>query len=139
MKILTGSALTDLVLEKHDTPELEFTTISSGYWSEDQYHGGHIAYQLARTPQGDWVMRSEVRNAVLDDVDEDDVKEGRLNDDQWQAIWHTTLEEAQNHRYHEVVAIGLGAAADVSEDQVAELLLAAVKRAGGAMVDEPDD
>jgi hypothetical protein len=69
MKILTAGALTDAVLATHVAEDLEYSTVVSGYWGEDPYHGGHIAYQLARTPQGVWVMRSEVRNAVLDDVD----------------------------------------------------------------------
>jgi hypothetical protein len=139
MKILTGDALTEGVISIHMAGALEYSTVVSGYWSEDRYHGGHIAYQIARTPKGAWVMRSEVRNALLDDVDEEDVRKGRLNDDQLQALWNTTLEEAQNSRYHEVVAIGIGADHDASEDVIADQLLAAVERAGGAMVDEPDE
>jgi len=56
-----------------------------------------------------------------------------------QALWNTTLEEAQDQRYHEIVAIGIGAAPEEPAASIADLLLAAVERAGGAMVDEPDD
>ena len=138
MKIETASSTIRRLLSAKDSAALDFTTIVSGYWSEDRYHGGHIAYQIARAPNGIWVMRSEVRNAVLDSVDEEDVREGRLNDDQLQALWGTTLEAAQDQRYHDVVAVAVDVAADVDEAEIADVLLKAVRRAGGAMVDEPD-
>ena len=63
----------------------------SGRWSESPYHSGHIAYYVRRIAGGVWLMKSVERNADLDDVTEEDIEEGALNDDQLQALWGRTL------------------------------------------------
>jgi hypothetical protein len=55
---------------------------------------GHIAYYVRRIAGGVWLMKSVERNADLDDITEEDIEEGALNDDQLQAVWGRTLYEA---------------------------------------------
>ncbi len=81
----------------------------SGRWSESPYHSGHIAYYVRRIAGGVWLMKSVERNADLDDITEEDIEEGALNDDQLQALWGRTLEEAQNEEFVEIVAAWLDA------------------------------
>jgi hypothetical protein len=54
----------------------------SGRWSESPYHSGHIAYYVLHIAGGVWLMKSVERNADLDDITEEDIEEGALNDDQ---------------------------------------------------------
>jgi hypothetical protein len=70
--------------------------VISGHWGDDSYHSGYAAYLLHRDPGGVWVLVQEVRNTCLDDVTEEDVEAGNLNDDQLQALDGSTLAEAQN-------------------------------------------
>src|SRR5262245_24893992 len=100
MKIETCVSDPDDVLEKYRprARRVRWDLVASGYWSEDMYHSGHIAYFLARLGPGRWVLDAVERNTELDSVTEEDVEEGRLNDDQIQAMWGQTLEEAQNDR-----------------------------------------
>jgi hypothetical protein len=131
----------DDALEKYRprTKAVRWRLVISGYWDEDVYHSGHIAYYLARVAPGHWVMDAVERNAVLDDVTEEDVEEGRLNDDQVQALWGTTLEEAQARRYQRIVASCTGAPARMSAAKVAAALYDRVCDAGGKAITEPDD
>jgi len=84
-------------------------------------------------------MEACERKAILDDVTEEDVEEGRLNDDQIQAMWGQTLEEAQNKEYRHLVAWTQGVAPDVTAAEMAAVLYGAVCEGGGNRVDEPDD
>jgi hypothetical protein len=60
---------------------------------------------------GVWLMKSVERNADLDDITEEDIEEGALNDDQLQALWGRTLYEAL--RTHDaIVGSELGAQFD---------------------------
>jgi hypothetical protein len=52
-----------------------------------------------------WIMEAVERNTCLDDVTEEDVEDGRLNDDQIQALWNMTLEEAQRQQFCRIVAV----------------------------------
>ena len=112
--------------------------VASGVWSEDRYHSGHIAYFIANTGPGKWVMESVERNAELDDVTDEDVEEGRLNDDQTQAMWGMTLAEAQDSEYRQIVATCSGASAEWDSKCAAAALYRAVCNGGGKAIDEPD-
>src|SRR6516162_6647773 len=107
MKIETCVSYPDDLLEKkyrRRARRAHWDLVKPGFWAEDRYHSGYIAYYLARIGTGNWVMNAVERNTELDGVTEEDVEGGRLNDDQIQAMWGTTLEEAQNHRYERIVA-----------------------------------
>jgi hypothetical protein len=104
MEIVTSETSgVDLEAQRPAHP-VEWQLVASGMWSEDTYHSGHIAYFIANIRPGEWLMEGVERNAQLDDVTEEDVEEGCLNDDQIQAMWGMTLEEAQNVEYRQIVA-----------------------------------
>jgi hypothetical protein len=42
---------------------------------------GYIAYYMLHIAGGVWLMKSVERNADLDDITEEDIEEGALNDD----------------------------------------------------------
>ncbi len=112
--------------------------MASGYWSEDLYHSGHIAYYFAKTAPGQWMLDSVERNAVLDDVTEEDVKNGALNDDQIQAMWGTTLKEAQSRVFRRIVAVCESTDDSLPEDQTIQQMMSALEKEGGKMIDESD-
>ena len=114
--------------------------VHSGYWSQSRWHNGHIAYYSTCLPDNTWVMKSVERNTMLDDVTEEDVEEGNLNDDQIQAMWGMTLEEAQNEVYEEIVVVCTGAPVGVDVARIARRMYATLMTADGAkQVEEPDD
>ena len=110
----------------------------SGRWSESAYHSGYIAYYVRRIVGGVWLMKSVERNADLDGVTEEDIEEGALNDDQLQALWGQTLEEAQNEEFVEIVAAWLDAPPKTQSDVAAETLYEALRIHDAVMVSEPD-
>jgi len=118
---------------------IQWEFAASGFWCEDTYHSGHIAYYIANPEQGSWCLEARERNAILDDVTEEDVEEGRLNDDQIQAMWGQTLEEAQNEEYRHIVAWADGVAPDVTAAEMAAVLYRAVCEGGGNEINEPDE
>jgi hypothetical protein len=111
----------------------------SGRWSESPYHSGHIAYYVRRIAGGVWLMKSVERNADLDDVTEEDIEEGALNDDQLQALWGRTLEEAQNEEFVEIVAAWLDAPRKSFSIDAAKTLYEALRTHDAIMVSEPDE
>ena len=111
----------------------------SGRWSESPYHSGHIAYYVRRIAGGVWLMKSVERNADLDDVTEEDIEEGALNDDQLQALWGRTLEEAQNEEFVEIVAAWLDAPRKTVTIDAAKTLYEALRMHDAIMVSEPDE
>ncbi len=117
----------------------QWELVAAGFWSEDQYHSGFISYYLAKTATGIWVIDAVERNAVLDGVTEEDVEEGRLNDDQLQAIWGTTLEEAQNEVYQHIVAISRDAPASLSKTEIAQLMYDRICDDGGMRITEVEE
>ncbi len=117
---------------------IQWEFVASGFWYEDMYHSGHIAYYIANPAPGCWCMEACERNAILDDVTEEDVEEGRLNDDQIQAMWGQTLEEAQNEEYRHIVAWTDGVAPDLTAAEMAAVLYRAVCEGGGNEINEPD-
>jgi hypothetical protein len=72
-------------------------------------------------------------------VTEEDVDEGRLNDDQIQAMWGQTLEEAQNAEYRHIVALSEGVSLGFTAAEMAAVLYRAVCKGGGNEINEPDD
>ena len=140
MKIETCTSYPDDVLERYrpTDADLDWELVTSGFWSDSHYNSGHISYHLARREDGVWIMDGERRSAELDDVTEEDIAQGNLNDDQLQALSGTTLEEAQNARYNRIVAICIDAPQDAQSHEIAELLYDAIEEAGGTIVEEPD-
>ncbi len=94
---------------------------------------------LANTSKGVWVLRCTDRNAELDSVTQEDIDAGRLNDDQVQALWGMTLEEAQSQEETLVVAVCEDAPEDVTAKKMAEVLYEAVEENNGKIVDGPTD
>jgi hypothetical protein len=78
------------------------------------------------------------RNVDLDDLTDEDVEQGRLNDDQIQALWGTTLEKAQNQRYQRIVALLSDGPAALQAREAAKILMDAVERADGKFIEESD-
>ena len=118
---------------------VKWQLVVSGFWSADMYHSGHVAYFIAQTAPDRWVMDAVERNAILDDVTEEDVENRALNDDQIQAMWGMTLEEAQAAEFRPIVAVCEGVAVDVQPKEVAAMLYAAVGENDGKVVTERDD
>jgi hypothetical protein len=112
--------------------------VASGYWSEDIFHSGHIAYYIGNVGPGQWLLDGVERKAVLDDVTEEDVAEGRLNDDQIQAMWGYSLEEAKALEYRSIRAACSNASDHLSAREVAAILYRAACDAGSSEITEPD-
>jgi hypothetical protein len=90
MKILTNlSADSCDVLKKYrpTADSQDWDLVASGFWTEDMYHSGHIAYFITRAKDRVWVLDGVERNAELDGITEEDIDEGRLNDDQLQPLY----------------------------------------------------
>jgi hypothetical protein len=110
-----------------------------GHLGRGQVHSGHIAYFLANPRPGAWVVEAVERNASLDDVTEEDVEEGCLNDDQIQAMWGMTLEEAQSQEDRFIAAYVEGVDASLTSAEVASVVYPAVCQATGKDISERDD
>jgi len=115
---------------------LDWELVIDGYWSEDMFHSGYIAYYVAKEGPNKWLLKSQDRNAILDDVTEEDIEEGRLNDDQMQALHRTTLEEAQNVVYETLVASAADVPEGMKSEDIGMLLYAKVCEAGGKEITE---
>jgi hypothetical protein len=75
---------------------------------------------------------------MLDDVTQEDVDEGRLNDDQLQAMWGMTLENAQEQEFRAIVAACKNVPPDTLPVDLASILYEAVCNAGGKVIEGPD-
>jgi hypothetical protein len=130
----------DNLLEQYrpKDPSVNWTRVASGRWEEDLYHSGHIAYDVAKSDEGTWVLDGVERNAELDGLTEEDVEEGRVNDDQLQAMWGMTLAEAQDQEYQRIVAVAIGVPRGVQGADVGKRLYDAVCAAGGKAISEAD-
>lgn len=103
------------------------------------YHSGHIAYYITSIGPGSWLLEGVERNTILDDVTQEDVEEGRLNDDQIQAMWGVDLEEAQSSVNRWICAACFGASEDLPLKDMALTLYRACIEAGGKEITEYDD
>lgn len=139
VKIETADTMNAELEGKRPKQPVNWLLVASGFWSQDRYHSGHIAYFIANTGPGEWLMESVERDAELDGVTEEDVEEDRLNDDQNQAMCDMTLAEAQDAEYGQIVATCSGASADWDAKHVAAVLYRAVCKSGGKAIDEPDE
>lgn len=113
--------------------------MGSGFWYEDMYHSGYVSYSMAEISPGTWIVECLERNALLDDVTQEDVDEGRLNDDQLQAIWGTTLGEAQASEYRKIVACCTGVPAVMPTKVLASTLYRHIIAQGFNPIGQPDD
>ena len=111
----------------------------AGYWRQTIYHSGYIEYYVRHHSARVWVLKSVERNRDLDGVTEEDIERGALNDDQLQAMWGMTLEEAQRQEWQEIVAAWSNAPAGASPLQAARVLYDAVRTSSGKVIDEADD
>ena len=141
MRIITCPCDTDTLLEDYrpEDDSASWELVISGFWAEDMYHSGYIAYYIAKLSSDCWVMDSLSRNAELDGVTQDDVDQERLNDDQWQLLDGTTLEEAQSVEYRRIVAVCTDAPKDATSSEMAPPLYEEVCRLGWARINEPDE
>lgn len=112
--------------------------VASGSWYGSRYHSGHVAYYILKTSEGIWLLDRVERNECLDGVTEGDVESGALNDDQIQAMWGMTLEEAQNQSYKKIVAICETAKQEDDFKKMAEILYEEVGKSSSKIVEEPD-
>ena len=140
MTIITCVNYPDDELEKYrpDIDEANWEIIISGYWSDSPNHSGHIGYYIHKTPSSTWLVNAVERNVCLDDVTEEDVEKGRLNDDQMQAMWGMTLEEARCQTYERIVAIWPDAPSGLSTEEAAVQIYNAIHDADGKVVEEVD-
>lgn len=140
----------ELEIQTRDTPKLsleslrpldppDWQLVASGGWSQDIYHSGRVAYYIANIGPGQWLLDRVERNDLLDGVTEEDVEEGRLNDDQYQAMWGMTLEEAQECEYRQICAACLSAGDQFSAQEMAFMLYCAMCQSEGIGINEPDD
>lgn len=111
----------------------------AGYWRQTIYHSSYIEYYVRRHSARVWVLKSIERNRDLDYVTEEDVERGALNDDQLQAMWGLTLEEAQRQEWQEIVAAWTNAPAGASPLEAARVLYEAVRASSGKVIDEAED
>jgi len=111
----------------------------AGYWRQTIHHSGYIEYYVRRHSARVWVLKSVERNRDLDGVTEEDVERGALNDDQLQAMWGLTLEEAQRQKWQEIVAAWTNAPAGASPLEAARVLYEAVRARSGKVIDEAED
>lgn len=126
-----------LLLYERSMGERGWKLAIEGSWSQSPYHSGFVAYYVRKFKNGVWLMKGVSRNGHLDDVTEEDVKAGRLNADQSQAIWGRTLEEAQSEEWEEIVALWSNAPTRTSSKAAAEALYEFMCEEGGAQIDEP--
>jgi hypothetical protein len=108
-----------------------------GHWYDSPYHSGFVAYYVREFKKGVWLLKSLERNAILDGVTEEDVEAGALNDDQIQAMWGMTLEEAQDESFEEIVAVWGNAPAGTTSKAAAARLYEFICKEGGKDIDEP--
>lgn len=139
LKIHTKSDAEKSLAACRTEASVQWMLVASGYWSEDMYHCGHIAYYITNPAPGCWVMEARERSTIFDDVTEEDIEEGRLNDDQIQAMWGQTLEEAQNAEYRYIVAWSEAVAPDCTAEEMAAVLYRAVCEDGGKEITETSD
>lgn len=137
-KIETADTMNAELEGKRPRQPVNWQLVASGVWSEDRHHSGHIAYFIANTGPGEWLMESVERNAALDDVTEEDVEEGRLNDDQIQAMWGMTLADAQDSEFRQIVAVASGVSIEMAAADVARLLYNHLCKHGGKPICDVD-
>lgn len=119
--------------------ESDWQLVLSGRWVEGPYHSGHIAYYVACVGTGEWILDCVSRNTELDDITQEDIDEGRVNDDQLQALWGQTLGEAQSEVHRQIVAACTGADSSSVALEIGALLYRALCRNGGKEIVEPDN
>ncbi|MEE4382800.1 MAG: hypothetical protein V2J02_12445 [Pseudomonadales bacterium] len=138
MQVFLCTDQPDDVLEawRTGTRDDDWQLVIDGFWNQTPYHSGHVSYFLQKRRDGIWVMDQVQRPAVLDGVTQEDVDEGLLNDEQIQAMWGTTLEEAQARRYARIAAVLIDAPADYSPADIATMLYRCIGIANGRIVDE---
>lgn len=125
--------------DRRPAAQVDWQLIASGTWVEDMYHSGYISYFLANPAQGVWIVEAVERNAGLDGVSEDDLEQGFLNDDEIQAMWGLSLDEAQGQEHRFIAAYVENVDASLTAAELASALYPAVCQATGKEINERDD
>ena len=110
--------------------------VVEGNWSQSPFHSGFYTYSVGKTGEGHWVLNQCDRHGFLDDVTEEDVENGRLNDDQLQAIWNSSLEEAQEERWDVICAVWMDPPPGLSAEEAGWRLYREFVDRGGMAVEE---
>jgi hypothetical protein len=139
LDIQTADGLGHRLHERRPVQNVPWQLIASGIWEEDMHHTGHIAYYLASPRAGVWVVEGVERNADLDGVTEEDVEEGCLNDDQIQAMWGMTLQEAQSQERRFIAAYVEDVDCSLTAAEVASVVYPVVCQATGKEISQRDD
>lgn len=127
----------DDILEKHrPADDVEWHHLTQGRWEQTPYHYGWAGYEFAKAGPGKWVMNCFQWDGCLDSLTQEDVDAGDLTDEQEQALWNTTLEEAQGVRYCRIAAVATGVPDTMSPEQIGKLMHDEVLKSGGFMVDD---
>ena len=117
----------------------DWELVISGYWSEGIYHGGYISYRIRKLTASIWLMRSEQRNDRLDNVEQEDVDEDRLDHNQFCAMNGMTLDEARENIFRSLVAAYIDAPLALPSTEAAARMYEALRAAGGLIIDETDE
>lgn len=138
MKIEVRGNRPDDALESHRPKAAEWHVVISGRWEQDTYHSGWAEYSVARAGPGKWVMDCMEWHGDLDNLTQEEVDAGDINDDQLQQLGSMTLEEAQAIRYHRIVAFATGVPETMTAEKIGELLHKAVLEDGGYEIETWD-
>lgn len=138
LRIVTlGETGPDDVLEEHrPTEPVEWHHLIQGRWEQTEYHYGWAGYEYAKAGPGKWVMNCYQWEGSLDCLTQEDVDAGELNDEQEQALWDTTLEEAQAVRYCRIAAVATAVPETMGAKEIGKLMHAEVLKNGGFDVEE---
>jgi len=128
-----------LQVYRPDSEDVVRELMLSGYWSQDIHHSGWKSFMLAYIAEGVRIVECVSRNTILDSVTEEDVEEECLNDDQLQALWGSTLEEAQNATWREIAAVCIGAPKRTTAAKMAQLFYDALCSDGEPRIEEIDE
>lgn len=105
--------------------EVDWLFVASGYWSQDVYHGGHIAYYLAKTAPDTWVLQSVESDPDSEELEVDDVEQASSNGN-----------AASSQR---IVAVCRGAPLNATPEKIAAELYMRVCRAQRFSIEDRDD
>lgn len=123
MEVILNISFNESLENARPAGNVEWLLVASGYWSQDPYHDGHIAYYLAKTASDAWVMDSVQRSDESTDEISDDVE----------------FEPSDADDFQRIVAVCKGARLDAKPKDIATELYRLVCNAGGIRIDDADD
>lgn len=130
--VALGESRPDDLLEAHRPAEpADWHLLIQGRWEQTVHHYGWAGYECANAGPGKWVLNCFQWEGSLDSLTQEDVDAGNLNAEQEQALWDTTLEEAQALRYCRIVAVATGVPETMNAEDIGRLMHAEVLKRGG--------